>query len=158
ADFAMVNLGSKYTIPTVAAPSFDHAIVYLPKLDVYLDATASTASFGALPPALYGKPVLDIDRGVVSRIPPARPADLVVRLDTSITFDAQGVRTGVSTLAGYGIGAAVTRAYARRLESTDMRAAAEKNLQREDFDGTGSYSFIDPRAPSDAYAITAYFE
>jgi TPR repeat protein len=158
ADLAMVNLESRFTIPAVATPSFDHAIVYVPKFDLYLDPTASMSSFNALPPGLYGKPVLDVDRGVVSRIPPAQLADLVVRTDTSITFDSEGVRTGVSMLSGYGMGAALTRSYAERLETKDMRLTAEKELQREGFEGTGSYAFTDPRAASDTYAITASFE
>ena len=158
AHFAMINLGSGYTIPGVATPNFDHAIVYLPKFDRYLDATSSVASFAALPASLYGKPVLDVDSGIIGKVPPATPADFVVRADTTITFDAKGIRSGNSTLSGERIGAHLTRSYAARLERTDLRVAAEKELQHDSFEGTGSYSFTDPREPSDSFAISASFE
>jgi len=158
ADLTLVNHGSNYTITGVATPNFDHAIVYVPKFDIYLDPTAGAASFRAMPKELYGKPVLNIDRAVISKIPPSRPDDFVVRTNTSVTFDARGMRKGESTLWGQGIGAKVGRVLAERLENEDARRAAEKRLQREGFEGAGSYSFPDPREPSDSYAISASFE
>lgn len=158
ADFTLVNSGADYTISTAATPTFDHAIVYLPKLDVYLDPTDPMTSFGTLPVALYGKPVLDIDKGVVAKIPPAQPSDLVVKADTSMTIDLYGIRHAQSTLAGERIGANLSRAVAARLEAVDTHRAAERELRREGFEGTGAYVFAEPRVPTTAYAISASFE
>jgi TPR repeat protein/transglutaminase-like putative cysteine protease len=158
AELAIVNAGAQYTITSVATPNFDHAIVYLPKFELYLDPTAATASFAALPTALYGKPVLNIDSGRVSKIPLARPEDFVVRTDVAMTLDSNGIRKAQSTLSGQGIGANLSRAHAKRLESSDMKSVARRELESEGLAGTGSYAFPDPREPSDAYAISAPFE
>jgi len=157
AEFVVVNSSTRYTITTLATPNFDHAIVYLPKLDRYLDATAATASFAALPVALYGKPVLNIDRGVIANIPHATPQDFVIQADTAITVDANGTRSAESSLSGRGIGANVSRVSAKRLQFADMKHVAKQELAGEGFDGSGSYAFADPHEPSDAYAISAPF-
>jgi TPR repeat protein/transglutaminase-like putative cysteine protease len=158
ADFTVVNVEADYTISAVPTPNFDHAIVYLPKLDLYLDPTAPMVSFGALPVALYGKPVLDVDKGLVSKIPPAKPSDLVVRADTSVTIDLWGNRHAESIFSGQGIGAYLGRAVAERLEDLDTHRVAEKELRHDGFQGTGTYAFADPRNPANAYAISGSFE
>ena len=63
----------RYTLTEVATPNFDHAIVYVPEIDQYLDPTASLFAFGTLPPNLAGKPVLNVDKGTLGRIPMAGP-------------------------------------------------------------------------------------
>jgi TPR repeat protein len=158
ADFTLVNSGADYTISAAATPNFDHAIVYLPKFDLYLDPTNPMTSFGTLPTALYGKPVLDVDKGLVAKIPPAKPSDLVVRADTSMTIDLWGVRHAQSTLSGQGIGANLSRAVAERLEDLDTRRVVERELRGDGLEGTGTYAFADPRDPATAYAISASFE
>jgi TPR repeat protein len=158
ADFTVVNSGADYTISAVATPNFDHAIVYLPKLDLYLDPTAPMTSFGTLPVALYGKPALDIDTGLVAKIPPAKPSDFVVTVDTAMTFDLFGIRRAESIFSGRGIGADLSRAVAERLEDLDIRQVVEKELRGDGFEGTGTYGFANPREPANAYAISASFE
>jgi hypothetical protein len=115
-------------------------------------------SFGSLPVALYGKPVLDIDKGLVSKIPPAKPSDFVVAVDTSMTIDLWGMRHAESTFAGQGIGADLTRTVAERLEHVDTGRVVEKELRGDGFEGTGTYTFANPREPASAYAISASFE
>jgi TPR repeat protein/transglutaminase-like putative cysteine protease len=158
ADFTVVNSGLDYTISAVPTPNFDHAIVYLPALDLYLDPTDPMTSFGALPVALYGKPALDIDKGLVSKIPPAKPSDFVVAVDTSMTFDLWGIRHAEAIFSGQGVGADLSRAVAERLEDLDTRRVVEKELRGDGFEGTGTYAFANPREPANAYAISASFE
>jgi len=158
ADFTVVNMGEDYTISAVATPNFDHAIIYLPKFGLYLDPTDPMTSFGTLPPALYGKPVLNIDKGLVAKVPPAKPSDFVVKADTSITIDEFGIRHGESILSGQGIGADLSRVVAARLEDLDTPRVAERELRRDGFQGIGTYTFATPREPANAYAISASFE
>ena len=158
ADFTVVNVGADYTLSAVPAPNFDHAIVYMPKFDLYLDPTDPMGSFGTLPVALYGKPVLDIDKGLVTKIPAAKLSDFVVRSDTSVTIDLWGMRHAESIFSGQGIGADLGRAVAQRLENLDTRSVAERELRREGFEGTGTYAFANPRDPANAYAISGSFE
>ena len=63
ANLVAVNADAQYTLTEVATANFDHAIVYVPEIDQYLDPTASLLAFGSLPPNLGGKPVLNIDKG-----------------------------------------------------------------------------------------------
>ena len=74
ANFVIVNAAPRYTLTELATPDFDHAIVYVPELDTYLDPTAAKFAFGALPPQLSGKPVLNIDTGKLGKIPVGGPS------------------------------------------------------------------------------------
>jgi transglutaminase-like putative cysteine protease len=82
ANLVAVNADAQYTLTEVATPNFDHAIVYVPELDQYLDPTAQLLAFGALSPGLSGKPALNIDKGTIDRIPVAKPDRLVVTAET----------------------------------------------------------------------------
>lgn len=56
---ALINSGTAFTLPEVPSPSvFDHVILYVPSLDLYLDSTARFTPFGALPEADRDKPVI----------------------------------------------------------------------------------------------------
>jgi hypothetical protein len=92
--------GARFTLTQVATPNFDHAIVYVPQIDVYLDPTSSLMSFGALPVPLYGKPVLNIGRGVVSSIPVEGPEDFLLRTETEYALQPDGTRKAKSILSG----------------------------------------------------------
>lgn len=153
ADVVIVNGAPRYQITEVATQNFDHAILYVPELDRYLDPTASLIAFGALPPELGGKPALDIDTGKLVTIP-VLPADrFAIAADTEVTLAADGTRQGKYVWSGRGLGAAVGRKTARRLERMDgERRAAE--MRGSDLDGVTDYLIPDSRKLTDDYAIT----
>jgi TPR repeat protein len=158
ADFVIVNAGPAYTLTSVATDNFDHAIAYLSQFDLYLDPTSSTSGYGSLPVRLYGKPVLNVDKGVLASIPLAKPDDFLLRADTSYTLGPEGLRKAESTLFGAGIGANVGRTIAQYLEHTDRARVAAQNIKSAGLEGSGDYVFSDPRAPSGTFTISAPFE
>jgi TPR repeat protein/transglutaminase-like putative cysteine protease len=157
ANLVAVNIDPHYTLTEVATQNFDHAIVYVPQLDQYLDPTASQLAFGALPVALTGKPALNIDTGKLQVIPVMSSARFALASDTDATLAPDGRRQGRTLLSGLGLGAALGREAARRLERGDRRHLANEMIAEDDLSGTGDYIFSDPRKLSDEYDITATF-
>jgi len=158
ANLVAVNAGVQYTLTEVATPNFDHAIVYVPGIGQYLDPTVSLLAFGALPPNLGGKPVLNIDTGALAHIPVAKPDRFVLAADTDYTLLGDGTRRARSILSGTGLGALLGRSVALGLETVDRPDTARKLIEQAKLIGTGDYSFPNPRELSDNYAMTATFQ
>jgi TPR repeat protein/transglutaminase-like putative cysteine protease len=157
ADFVIVNAAMRYTLTELATPNFDHAIVYVPELDTYLDPTAAKFAFGALPPELNGKPVLNIDTGRLGRIPVMTPERHHYGYDIDYVLAADGSREGRAVLSGRGVGAAIGRLFAEQFDK-DRKRAAEKLLERARLAGTGDLTLPDSYTLSDAYAVTMNFQ
>jgi TPR repeat protein/transglutaminase-like putative cysteine protease len=158
ANLVAVNAHAQYTLTEVATPNFDHAIVYVPAIDLYLDPTASLLAFGSLPPSLGGKPAFNIDKGTIANIPIAAPARLALSADTHYMLASDGVRQARSVLSGTGLGAMIGRAIAQHLESSDRSIIAKRFIEEAGLRGTGDYAFSNPRELSDSYAIVASFQ
>src|ERR1700744_6445177 len=157
ANLVAVNAEAQYTLTEVATPNFDHAIVYVPQIDQYLDPTAPFSAFGSLPPGLNGKPVLNIDKGVLASIPLAPPERFSLATDTAYTLASDGTREARSVLSGTGLGALIGRSLAQNLENVERSKVAKKLIEQAGLTGTGDYSFSNPRELSDSYAITTTF-
>jgi TPR repeat protein len=157
ANLVAVNSGPQYTLTEVATPNFDHAIVYVPQIDRYLDPTESLLAFGSLPPNLGGKPALNIDKGTIANIPVATAVRFALAADTVYTLASDGTRQARSILSGTGLGALIGRSVAQALERKDRPSAAKKLIEQAGLSGGGDYSFENPRELSDSYAITATF-
>jgi hypothetical protein len=158
ANLVAVNADAQYTLTEVATPNFNHAIVYVPEIDQYLDPTAQLLAFGSLPPSLNGKPVLNIDKGTLANIPVAKPDRFTLAADTDYTLAVDGTHRARSILSGSGLGAMLGRAVAQTIEKVDRQSAARKLIESAGLSGTGDYIFPNPRELSDTYAITATFE
>jgi TPR repeat protein len=157
ANLVVLNGSPRYRVTEVATQNFDHAIVYVPELDQYLDPTAQQVAFGALPPELSGKPALNIDTGMLGVIPVTPSERFTLASETDTTLAPDGRREGRTVLSGRGQGAALGRDAARQLEGADQQRLANEMIEKDGLDGTGDYIVPDPRKLSDAYAITATF-
>jgi tetratricopeptide (TPR) repeat protein len=71
---------------------FDHAIAYVPSLNLYLDGTAEHTGIYELPKMDVGAVVLHVDQGLakLTRIPEADPEKNFVRRELSVELDAKG--------------------------------------------------------------------
>jgi cellulose synthase operon protein C len=71
---------------------FDHAIAYVPSLDLYLDGTAEHTGINELPKMDVGAVVLLVNDGkaVLTRIPYADPEKNFVRRELAVELDAKG--------------------------------------------------------------------
>jgi transglutaminase-like putative cysteine protease len=101
---ALVNNGNAYQLP--AAPTLgvlNHAIVYVPSLQLYLDPTAENVAGGFLPAALLGKPAVLMRSGEFAMLPVFQQARS--RTLTQFTIQSDGssrltvTRTGNGALA-----------------------------------------------------------
>jgi TPR repeat protein/transglutaminase-like putative cysteine protease len=158
ANLVAVNADMQYTLTEVATPNFDHAIVYVPDIDQYLDPTASRLAFGSLPFNLSGKPALNIDKGTLARIPVPAPERFTLTADTQYELASDGTRQARSVLSGSGLGASLGRSLAQDLETVDRQNTARKLIGQAGLKGSGDYSFPNPRELSDNYAITSTFQ
>ena len=116
---------------------FDHAILYVPKYELYLDGTAEFHGSGELPPDDRGAEALVIEPdGTGSRIrrtPDARPADNVDDTRARLSLRADGSAILDLTASARGPWTAELR---RTFESPDeRRARAEEQLARAAFPG-----------------------
>ena len=67
---ALINLGDAYVLPKVPTLGLlNHAITYVPTLDLYLDSTATPIAAGYLMIPELGKPVLLTQSGELARTP-----------------------------------------------------------------------------------------
>jgi len=81
---ALVNSGNAYRLPeTPTLGIFNHMIVYVPGLDLYLDPTADAVTAGYLPPGVLGKPALLLASGTFAMTPILQPE----RSRTTTWFD-----------------------------------------------------------------------
>jgi TPR repeat protein len=158
ANLVAVNADGQYTLTAVATPNFNHAIVYVPEIDQYLDPTASLLAFGSLPASLGGKPALNIDKGTIAIIPVAAPERFTLAADTDYVLAGDGTRQARSVLSGTGLGAQIGRALAQGLEAADRPGVARNLIEQAQLTGTGDYTFANPRELSDSYAINATFQ
>jgi TPR repeat protein len=158
ANLVVVNAMPDYTLTELPTQNFNHAIVYVPQLDQYLDPTASTVAFGALPPSLSGKPVLNIDKGRLARIPVSPSEQFTLLTTTDYTLAPDGKRAATSLLSGMALGAAIGRQLAGSLEQTDRPRLAEKMIKQANLQGSGDYRFSDRRELTNEYTITATFQ
>jgi TPR repeat protein/transglutaminase-like putative cysteine protease len=158
ANLVAVNATPRFTLTQLATQNFDHAIVYVPELDLYLDPTSALAAFGALPPDLYGKPVLNIDKGIVSTIPVLKPEQFVIETNTDYVLRSNGTRQAKSTFFGAGVGASLVRRLAREAETVDQGELATHTLKASNLVGSGAYDFTNPRELANVFAIRASFE
>lgn len=66
----LINATNTYWVPDPGVvQAFNHMIVYLPELQLYLDSTARPAAFGELPPPDAGKKVLHVATGQWGQTP-----------------------------------------------------------------------------------------
>jgi len=157
ANLVLVNARPRYMLTELATRNFDHAILYVPALDQYLDPSASHVAFGTLPSALAGKPVLNIDTGRLDTIPMTPSERFSLASETDTTLSPDGTRQGRTVFSGRGLGAALSRDAARRLEQVDRRHFADETIAKDNLSGTGDYIVPDPRKLSDSYFLTATF-
>jgi transglutaminase-like putative cysteine protease len=101
---ALVNNGNAYQLPAVPTLGvLNHAIVYVPSLQLYLDSTADSVAGGFLPAALLGKPALLTRSGEFAMLPAFQQAHSQTLTQFTIQSDGSSrltvTRTGSGALA-----------------------------------------------------------
>lgn len=153
AELVAVNSGSTYSLsdpPTFA--QLNHAITYVPELDLYLDSTAASAPFGTLPFSEYGKPAIHlVSSGPALRRIPAAPAEpAVTSLRTQSELKPDGAITGTTITTAAGPFAVELRRDAAWIEATGPADAAAQQLRALGAEGEGRFLGDAPDAGPEA--------
>jgi cellulose synthase operon protein C len=139
---------------------FDHAILYVPRYDLYLDGTAEFHGSGELPPDDHGAEVLVVEPdgtgSHIRRTPDARPDANVDETRARLSLSADGSASIELTARASGPWTAELR---RAFESPDeRRTRAEDQLARSAFPGV-KVTDVDVSDPHDIeHPFTARFK
>ena len=124
-------------VPVLAA--FNHVIVYVPSLGVYLDTNTPSVSFGALPSVDADKPVLLLGAAVPrARTPSVTAEQNVTTLTTDVTIAADGSASGEDLLTATGASGIAYGALADALTGTDPVKVAQGVLLNANLAGEGT--------------------
>ncbi|HRD99387.1 MAG TPA: transglutaminase-like domain-containing protein, partial [Rubrivivax sp.] len=159
----LVNADLRYWKPAVAATPgvFNHAILHVPALGVYLDSTAGLASFGSLPIPLRGKPALVVDAGLgrakLVTLPLAAPATDRVRSTTTLQLDAQGNVQGQAEVVNEGVFGLLTRQIMVSIPPGAEAQVVGQVLSMTGQNGSGSFTRGEPRDLTRPHRYTSQF-
>jgi hypothetical protein len=94
----LIDVDDAYALPAQPTPfTFDHVMVYVPSLSLYLDPTAGYARAGTLPKHAMGKPVLHVSDGRIGRTPQATSKADFTETTVNLFMDETGAVNGDST-------------------------------------------------------------
>lgn len=97
---ALVRSSGDDTLPDIPmSAAFDHMLVYVPSLGLYLDPAAESIAAGYLPPSLLGKPVL-LASGGFAMTPMAQAQSVSMKATVDIGRDGRGMVLLTRTYAG----------------------------------------------------------
>ena len=135
----LVNRGNLYSVPGVPTLGpFNHMIVFVPELELYLDANGGTVPFGSLPFSEIGKPALHLGGAgpAVRRtpLPPAAAATSTTR--TILRLDRMGVMIGDTSIVATGPFLHVLNEIALQIGREGSVAAGRLRMQALGLDGT----------------------
>lgn len=153
ATTALVNNGDAYRLPAVPTLGvLNHAIVYLPSLQLYLDPTAESVAGGFLPPSLLGKPALLTASGDFAMTPSYQPA----RSRTATRFDilADGSSRFTVKRTSSGASAEPYRRVVRATPQAERERFVERMLQGLGQQGAGVFEPGDAEGTADDYTLS----
>jgi len=145
----LVNSGSEYELPKVAAPLgvFDHAITYLPDFNVFADSTAGVARFGTLPPAEMGKSALVADDGTgaakIVMLPVGSADNTRVQATIRVALDSDGNANGTGVIDSTGTFDWVSREIFASIQPGVEPQVATRVLTLTGQNGTGTFHYSD---------------
>jgi len=157
---ALINAGGSYQLPGVPVVSaVNHVINYLPKQNLFVDATSSSTPFGMLPMSLGEKPVLLVSHyreGL--KTPSTAQYGHGQTLRTRITVNADGSAGGEMELALKGLPAIGAREIMRVIPREQEDLVARKLLEGQGSHGTATLKKDDPTDLLDSYAFRLSFK
>jgi hypothetical protein len=154
-QMAVIDWGAQYAEPLLGSPYiFNHAILYLPAYDRFVNPTDRDASFDALDRRLSGKPVLIVgETGRMARTPDATPGANRYRYTARLTLTPDGALDGTARFAmAPNVEIPVRRSLASASSLSDM---AQRMLVYTPEGGFGGFEASDPRDLSQPLALSA---
>jgi transglutaminase-like putative cysteine protease len=160
----LVNATDSYwSTKAPAVPGvFNHAISYLPELDLFVDSTAGVAMFGVLPITEQGKTALVTDDGTgkaaLVTLPLNGPETDQVSIVTKLTMDATGNIKGTSEVTGLGVFDWLARQIFTSLPPGAETQVASRVLTLTGQNGSGTYEHSGLRDLTKPLSFTTEFQ
>jgi hypothetical protein len=153
----LVNASLNYWKPQVAATPgvFNHAILYVPEFNAYLDTTAQLAPFGTLSVTLLGKPALVVDAGQgkaqAVTLPVANPRRDRVRVLTQMTLGTDGTVYSNAKVESHGVFGLLARQIFSAIPEGNQEQVVGRILASTGQNGSGTYHSGHPRRLIEPY-------
>lgn len=155
---ALVNAGSAFTLATVGSVGPpNHAITYVPSLDVYVDSTDQFAPYGTLAFEVMDKPTVLTGLGRLGRTPRMRADQNSVRTSIEMRIGPDGTIEGHSESAMSGKFEVDSRASRFYAQSTPEPQVVKNLLNRFNETGTGSLDYPDPTVLDQRFWVNGTF-
>lgn len=157
---ALINAGSLYDLPKVPVVSaINHVINYIPRMNLFVDSTASNVPFGMLPVPLGEKPVLLVSHFHGGQKAPSMAQyghEQVMR--TAVRVNPDGSATGTTQISLKGLPAISAREIMRKLRGDQEEYAVRKLLEAQGSHGSGTLQKDDPTELLDVYSFSISFK
>jgi transglutaminase-like putative cysteine protease len=139
---ALISTNSDYVIASLPI-MYNHVIMYLPELKLFLDPTEKNTPFGAIPYADADKPVAVALRegGKLMRTPVYDAQGNSVRIKTALKLDSSGKATGTVNFDTLGQAATLLQNRLEQIPASGRDAALSGMLQGKQLRGRGSLTF-----------------
>ncbi len=155
---ALVNSGSAYTVSTIGSIApMNHAITYVPSLDVYVDSTDQFSPYGTLSFEVMDKPTVLTALGRLGHTPSTKADQNVVRTSIEMKIRPDGTIEGHSAASMSGILESGSRANRFYAQSTAEDQVVKKLLNRFNETGSGSLEYGDPSVLDKPFSVNATF-
>ncbi len=152
ATSALINSGNAYQWPKVPTLGvLNHAITYIPALDLYLDATAKNVAAGYLPASELDKPVALTRSGETARTPARQIIDF--RVDSQFNIRSDGSASFIHALVDAGATAESSRFTFRNIREADRNLIGERVLHRHGLKGSAKIEVGDLQATGDRHEV-----
>lgn len=151
---AVIDWGKRFEPLPLWVSQFNHAIIYLPDFDLFVNPTNPYARFESLDPTLSGKlVVIATETGRVAHTPELRPEDAQYRIEATERLLADGTIDGHATLSmsAY-VESGIRSAVAGASSTADL---AEQVLRGTPEGGFGDYMTSPPRDLTVPFSVTA---
>lgn len=155
----LIQANAAYRLAPVASlATFNHAINYIPSLDLYLDSTAENIAGGFLPANELGKQVILTRSHTVGHTPASQAASVRNRFD--VTIDADGGADFSFTRRDSGWWAEPSRWSQGRWRAEDRARTVENLLKGAGMKGSGSVQLgtLTGNAPDYSYSYSGHTE
>jgi hypothetical protein len=156
---ALVSSGSAYTLSTVGsiAPT-NHAITYIPSLDMYVDSTDQFSHFGTLSFGVMDKPTVLTALGRLGRTPRTIAQANADRAEISMAIKPDGTIEGKTSVTVSGVFEAGERSDRFYAQPTAEEQVVKNLLSRFNETGTGSLDYPDPTALDQSFWVKSSFK
>ena len=135
---ALVSLGNAYQLPKVPTLGvLNHAITYVPSLDLYLDSTAQDIAGGYLPLLVLDKPVVLSKTGTLGRTPGEQAGS--VENNTVFKVSKTGAADFTHTSRVIGWAAEINRYGMKSMTPTNRDQMIQQVLASYGLNGTGKF-------------------